>query len=88
MSTAPTTLSMPAATIPAVEPLAVRGDEAARLCGVSPRLWRALDSSGRVPRGRRLGRAKIWSVDELRAWLRAGCPARDRWESMQERGAG
>ena len=63
--------------------LAVRGDDAARLCGVSPRLWRALDSSGRCPRGTRLGRAKVWVVGELQAWLAAGAPSRDRWETMR-----
>ena len=57
--------------IPALEPLAVRGDEAARLAGVSPRRWRGLDASARIPRGIRLGRAKVWSVDELRRWLAA-----------------
>jgi predicted DNA-binding transcriptional regulator AlpA len=69
---------------PPVEPLAVRGDAAAKLCGVSPRLWRALDTSGRIPRGRRLARAKIWVISELREWLAAGCPTRDAWESRRQ----
>jgi len=30
---------------------------------------------GRLPRGTRLGRAKLWLVDELRAWLAAGAPS-------------
>jgi hypothetical protein len=77
--TAPT-LSRPAVS---VEPLAIRGAEAARLIGISPRLWRAMDAAGKIPRGRRLGRAKIWPVDELREWLRAGCPPRDRWEQSR-----
>jgi predicted DNA-binding transcriptional regulator AlpA len=68
----------------ALEPLAVRGDEAARLAGISPRLWRGLDSAAKVPRGVRLGRAKVWIVAELRDWLAAGAPSRDRWETLRE----
>ena len=65
-------------------PLAVRAAEAARLIGVKSRHFRALDSSARLPRGLRLGRAKIWRVDELRAWLAAGCPSRDEWERQRQ----
>jgi hypothetical protein len=67
-----------------IKPLAVRGKGAARLIGVGDRHFRAMDSAGRVPRGMRLGRAKIWSVQELSAWLAAGCPCRDEWERLKE----
>ncbi len=67
-----------------VAPLALRGDDAALMIGVSPRHFRALDSSGRIPRGIRLGKAKVWGVAELTAWLAAGGPPRDRWEQMNE----
>ena len=42
-----------------------------------------LDASGRLPRAIRLGRRKLWSVREVRDWIAAGCPARDRWEAMK-----
>jgi hypothetical protein len=76
----------PAKLISTAGPLAVRGDDAGPICGVSPRLWRSLDSAAKVPRGIRLGgsRAKIWIVAELSAWLAAGAPPRDRWEAMKE----
>jgi hypothetical protein len=69
-----------------MERLAVRAEHASALCDVSRRLWGAMDSAGRIPRGRRLGRAKVWLVEELREWLRAGCPDRATWEARKEAG--
>lgn len=66
-----------------IDPLAVDADGAARLLGVSVRHWWALHSSGRCPRPIALGRARRWAVDELRAWLAAGCPERSKWETMK-----
>ncbi len=55
----------------------------ARLLGISERhLW-TLHSSGRIPMPVRLGRSVRWRRDELLAWLQAGCPSRDRWESKE-----
>ncbi len=69
-------------TTPVPQALVADAAEAARLCGVSRTTWFALLSSGRAPRGVHLGRCRRWSVDELRRWIEAGCPARARWESM------
>jgi predicted DNA-binding transcriptional regulator AlpA len=57
----------------------------AKLLGISERhLW-ACHSSGKLgPRPIALGRAKRWRVDELRRWLDAGAPSRDRWEAMRK----
>lgn len=56
--------------------------EVAGLLGISQRhLW-ACHASGRLgPRPIALGRAKRWRLGELRAWLDAGAPPRDLWES-------
>jgi predicted DNA-binding transcriptional regulator AlpA len=67
------------------EPFAVDATEAARLCGVSRAHWWKLDSSGRCPAPIRLGRRCLWRVDELRAWMAAGCPPRDRWKTERWR---
>jgi len=53
------------------------------MLAVSLRHFRALDASGRVPRGVRLGRARVWNVAELQGWLDAGCPNRATWEAMR-----
>lgn len=75
--------SDPAIRATPAEPLAVDAAEAARLLGISLRHLRGLDASGRLPRPIRLGRAVRWSVAELREWLAAACPARDRWEDRE-----
>ncbi len=69
------------------ERLALSAASVAKLLGISERhLW-ALNSSGRLPRPVRLGRAVRWSVSELRDWLAAGSPPRDRWQAMRNGGA-
>lgn len=64
--------------------LLVGAADAAALCGVSRSTWWMFHSSGRVPAPIRLGRRTLWRADELRRWVDAGCPARERWEALQE----
>ncbi len=68
----------------AAEPLAVGAREAAALVGVSLRTWRTLDASGGIPEPVRIGRRRLWSMAELRAWAAAGCPPRVRWAVLRE----
>ena len=66
------------------ERLAVPAADVAKMLGISERhLW-ALNSSGRLPRPLRFGRAVRWSVAELRAWMAAGAPERSRWEIIRQ----
>lgn len=62
------------------EPLLVAAPLAAHLCGLSERTWRKLDATGEVPGALRVGRRRLWSLDELRRWVSAGCPDRERWQ--------
>ena len=64
--------------------LAVDAKEAAALLGISERHFRDLNSAGRVPEPIKLGKSPRWSVDELRAWLAAGGPARERWDAVKK----
>lgn len=64
-------------------PLAVDSHGAAALLGVSESGWRVLVAAGRVPPGIKLGRRRLWAVSELQAWLAAGAPSADRWNSMK-----
>lgn len=66
--------------IVAQDPLALDARAAAALLHVSRSHFFRLDSSGRLPRGFRLGRCRRWSRSELEAWLAAGAPSRERWE--------
>lgn len=68
--------------------LAATAKDSAALCGVSRAQWFKLHSMGRIPAPVRLGsRAPRWRVEELRAWLAAGCPDRAAWERIRDGGA-
>ena len=60
--------------------------EVAALLGVSPRqIWK-LNSTGRIPAPLRLSRSVRWSAETISAWVRLGCPSRDRFEAVSGRG--
>jgi predicted DNA-binding transcriptional regulator AlpA len=64
-------------------PLLLGTRKAAELCGVSPRTWTTHDACGKVPLAVRLGRSRFWRTEELRDWVRAGCPDREMWLEME-----
>jgi predicted DNA-binding transcriptional regulator AlpA len=71
-----------AATAEALDPAG-----AARLCGVCVSKWHDLNSRGLCPSPARVGdsdRLPRWPRAELRAWLLAGAPSRQRWNSMRD----
>ncbi len=68
------------------QPIAVDAPGVARLLGISERMVRKLNLRGELPRAARLGRRRVWLVEELKLWMRIGCPHRDLWERMK-RGA-
>ena len=61
------------------EPLLLTANAAAALCSVSVRQWWRWDSAGRTPRAIQIGQTKRWSREELKEWIRAGCPPRIEW---------
>ena len=71
-------------TVIEVEPLLVGAAEAARLLGVSrSMLYLMLDDGSLGPQGFKFGTKRIFSLDELRSWISADCPGRDRWLAMR-----
>jgi len=46
--------------------------------------WR-LNAVGKVPSPVRIGGSIRWREREIHAWIEAGCPSRDRWQSRIER---
>lgn len=64
-------------------PLLLTAKQAAVMCGKSLRTWRSWDAAAWIPRPVRIGRSTLWRLDELRAWVAAGCPRRDEWEARQ-----
>lgn len=67
----------------ATERLAVGAADLGKLLGISERHVWSSHAAGLIPRPIRLGRATRWPVEELRAWLRAGSPSRDKWEASR-----
>lgn len=67
--------------LPRISPLLLSDVQAAdALCMSRSQLW-ALDSEERIPAPIRLStRLTRWRTDELRAWVNAGMPPRDRWQ--------
>lgn len=58
----------------------------ARLLQISVRqVWR-LHSLCQLPRPVRLGACVRWRVDEIKAFVAAGCPSREEWEAIQTKG--
>jgi hypothetical protein len=68
----------------AVPPLLVPADVAGPMCGRSKASWWRDDAAQRVPAPawRAPGRT-LWSVEELRQWIEAGCPLRKFWETTR-----
>jgi excisionase family DNA binding protein len=64
-------------------PLLLTARQAAALCGTSLRTWRTWDAAGKIPRPVRIGRRVLWRSEELKAWVAAGCPRREQWETLQ-----
>ena len=66
-----------------IEPLLLSAVEAARLLGVSRSKFYSMHAAGLVPLPVFLGGCVRWPVDELRAWVKAGCVSREQWQAMK-----
>ncbi len=64
------------------EPLLVGSALAGRLVGMSGRSWQRLSAADAVPEPVRLGKRRLWRLDDLRAWVGCGCPSRERFEAL------
>lgn len=69
-----------------IQPLLVDATAAAEACDLCERTWRSLDAQGLVPEPIKVGRRRLWSVEELGAWVRLGCPNRERFEQYRRSG--
>jgi predicted DNA-binding transcriptional regulator AlpA len=62
------------------EQLLIDAKKAAEILSISRAHFLSLYSSGRIgPLPVRLGKAVRWRSGELRAWVNAGCPSREKW---------
>ena len=67
-----------------IEPVALDARRLAESLGISTRHLESLLATGQLPLPVRLGRRRVWPVDEVRAWLEAGAPPRDRWMVLRD----
>lgn len=67
-------------------PLAYSAQELADRLGASLRHIRRLNSAQMLPRPICLGRSVRWPVQEIKDWMAAGAPDRQRWEAMKRAG--
>jgi predicted DNA-binding transcriptional regulator AlpA len=68
-------------------PRLLTADQVAAMFGKSVRAWRTWDAEGLVPRPIRISRSAYWRSDEILAWIDAGCPRRQQWESRGQNSA-
>ena len=64
--------------------LLVDSKEVSKLLKVSSRTIWSMLATGRMLKPIRIGRSVRWSYDEIKAWVEAGCPHRDRWTWKRE----
>ena len=71
-----------APTDPIIPALLIDVKEVARRLDLSERtVWR-LHSAAKLPKAVSIGgKSKRWRIDEINAWVDAGCPARNAWEA-------
>ena len=70
-------------SLPSLLPFLVDIQGTAQLLGVSRAFIEKLDLSGRLgPVAKRLGRRRLWVVEELRRWVETEMPRRDEWERL------
>ncbi|MDR1612255.1 MAG: helix-turn-helix domain-containing protein [Planctomycetota bacterium] len=62
----------------------ISAPEAASLCNLGLSTWWRFLSEGKIPAPIRIGGAVRWRRKELYGWMEAGCPSREKWETMNK----
>lgn len=66
------------------EPLLLSIEDTAKMLSISRPMFYQMISDGRFGlMGIRFGRKRLFSVEELRAWVQSGCPCREKWMKIQ-----
>jgi predicted DNA-binding transcriptional regulator AlpA len=39
---------------------------------------------GKIPAPLKIGKKLLWRIDEIKEWLNAGAPGRQKWESIKD----
>lgn len=68
-----------------VEPLLLSVKDTAKTLGISKPMLYQMISDGRfglMPI--KFGRKRLYPVDELKNWIKAGCPIREKWQKINK----
>jgi predicted DNA-binding transcriptional regulator AlpA len=65
------------------QPLFVDRAGLGRMLRLSRRELYRLEDAGRIPAPILFGTCKRWSIEEIEAWVRAGCPPRREWKNLR-----
>jgi predicted DNA-binding transcriptional regulator AlpA len=84
----PSNNALPTAPRVCIEPGLLRAPACAAFCSVSEATWWRWHSAGRCPAPVRIGGTVRWRAEELRDWVRTGCPDRTTWEAIQAQRGG
>lgn len=68
-----------------IEAVLIDANAAARMCSMHRASWYKAVAGGKAPASVRIGRMVRWRLEEIEAWIAAGCPPRDKWEAMRNR---
>ncbi len=78
-------MSSPAVEVIRIEPLAVGPKQAAELLGLSESTFHAHCTAGLIgPQGAKIGKRRLFSVEELRNWIADGMEPRRKWLQRKE----
>jgi predicted DNA-binding transcriptional regulator AlpA len=73
----------PKSMVAAVERLLVDTEHAAVTCSISTASWYRLKAAGRTPAPVKLGGRTLYRIEDLRLWVRLGCPTRKEFETRK-----
>jgi len=74
---------MTAEPTPQVEPLLLNAKQVAATLGIGESTIWQLHAGGKLPLPIKLNRRTLWAAEELRDFVRAGCPQRQKWLAMR-----
>ena len=64
--------------------LLISATDAAKCLGISRTMFYEQMNSGRLPYPIRFGRRMVWSAEEMKQWIAAGCPNGDKWAVIKK----
>ena len=65
------------------EPILLDVKQTSAMLGIGRAHLYTLHSGGQLPLPIHLGRRTLWRADELKNWVKAGCPNRKKWMAMK-----